>query len=136
MKSKVCGIIKIIALIIGAASLYVGIHDFFDSLNQYRDYSMDIAKAGMINALIILFGGAISAVLIYGFGELIECVSDIRDKLIGKETPVLSSNINVSDSKADLLASANGNASTWTCKKCGKSNNYDKVYCPECGEYK
>jgi hypothetical protein len=136
MKSKVCGIIKFIAILIGAASLFIGVHNFFASLNRYQGYSMDIAKAGMINALIILFGGAILAVLIYGFGELIECVSDIRDKLIGKEAPVLSSNINVSNSKADLLASANGNASTWICKKCGKSNGSDKVYCPECGEYK
>jgi hypothetical protein len=128
-----------LAIIIGAASIVIGIYRFFSSASlyfEYRDYMEGIGKMGIIYSLIILFGGIISAILIYGFGELLEYVSDIRDKLIGDETPVLSSNINVSDSKADLLSSANGNASTWTCKKCGKSNSFDKVYCPECGEYK
>ncbi|WP_033166558.1 hypothetical protein [Clostridium sp. KNHs205] len=118
------------------ASIYGG--SFLDSYTEYGNLAYS-GKIGITYSLIMIFSGVISFAFIYGFGEIISLLDSINDKISSnsyKKSKAENKPEIYSDSKADLLASANGNASTWTCKKCGKSNSYDKVYCPECGEYK
>ncbi len=85
----------------------------------------------------------ISCWLLYGFGEIIEAVDDIRSNTykINKELQTFSqqmqsvptySQLTEQPTQKETSKSAE-KINTWTCSKCGKKNESTFNYCNSCG---
>ena len=87
----------------------------------------------------VLIGGSlaswIGSFFTYGFGQLIEDATAIRE--------VLSNGVKQNDGAAHSIStpiinkdSGNTRSSTWSCSKCGCINYYSRIKCSLCGESK
>ncbi len=90
-------------------------------------------------------GGLVSAMLIYGFGELVENSAIIKDKLTAMEkrqNPEASAESSAPSRQASVGtytipgARSATSGEQWTCKKCGARNDRVSQYCKDCGAYK
>lgn len=155
MNYKICRIIKFAAVLLFILSAIVGIIWFFSAAGQYSDskefmddMAMASAKMGMIYSLSLLVSGTIFSLLLYGFGEIIECLSNIDDKLsaIGVSNKKVQKNapedmeVNYSEDElpesVEEVEGMKDNSSVWTCGHCGKVNSGNREFCSECGLYK
>lgn len=103
---------------------------------------LSMGQNGFFGGLILIVSGLliswVSSFVLYGFGELVECASDIRAKLY--QRPVAApqqqpSNITPVRAAAPAYERPKHTPSGgWRCKNCGYSNSSTAMYCTDCGQ--
>ncbi len=97
---------------------------------------------GLLTIIVGVLGSWVGSFVLYGFGELVDCVSQIRDKMYqrpvsaplytaeqqsGNSTPVRVAAPTYERPKHTLSGG-------WRCKNCGYNNSSTAMYCTDCGK--
>ena len=133
-------VIKKLAVVIGffgsIGSFIWGLSTLTQSNRIYYDsYNETTSSLGIAIILCGVFLSVVFAMLVYGFGELIESVQRIEFKfykpVLDNKTPNLYQN--VLKKKASVSQNDDKKPEYVNCIKCGKLVNKEVEICPHCG---
>lgn len=131
-------IIGYVVLIIALIAIVIGIVGSFTTNSPIRQ-----AQQWTIFLLAIVY--AVSAVVLYGFGQLIE-TSQKNEETNAEILALLKENLSKAEQgktqtsagpvlSASVAKHVTGNEQ-WKCSKCGAYNANTSPFCTECGAYK
>ena len=132
--------IKVIACVLLAIVLIATVIGIAGGLVAHRPAE----RVQMWTIFLLAVVYAISAILLYGFGQLIE-ISQKNAETNAEILAMLKENLSRAESGKGQLSAVpaptfaaprHGAADQWKCSKCGAYNANTSSFCTECGAYK
>lgn len=99
----------------------------------------------IITAVIAFVFSYLSAILLYAFGELVDCVKELNEKIEPKKALTDQSTAQATPAQTQSAYNSHPNQvpapkppmpkkiDGWLCMRCGTKNKLDAKYCYKCG---